>query len=79
MNQAEFARAFHLPINTLREWEQHRNSPDAPALIVLTAPAIAQRVQWVVPPAGISRVRSINWALGDRRFTVAHQPIDPAS
>ncbi len=31
MNQAEFARTFHLPIDTLREWEQHRSTPDAPA------------------------------------------------
>jgi putative transcriptional regulator len=37
MNQAEFARTFHLPINMLREWEQHRSTPDAPARALLLA------------------------------------------
>jgi len=37
MNQAEFARTFHLPIDTLREWEQHRSVPDAPARALLRA------------------------------------------
>src|SRR5262245_3802362 len=29
MTQAEFAEAFHLPITTLRDWEQHWSTPDA--------------------------------------------------
>ncbi len=37
MNQAEFARVFQLPITTLREWEQHRSTPDAPARALLLA------------------------------------------
>ncbi len=37
MNQAEFARAFHLPITTLREWELRRSIPDAPARALLLA------------------------------------------
>jgi putative transcriptional regulator len=37
MTQAEFARAFHLPITTLRDWEQHRSIPDAPARALLLA------------------------------------------
>ena len=37
MNQTEFARTFHLPIDTLREWEQHRSTPDAPARALLLA------------------------------------------
>ena len=37
MTQAEFARAFHLPITTLRDWEQHRSTPDAPARVLLLA------------------------------------------
>jgi putative transcriptional regulator len=37
MNQAEFARIFHLPITMLREWEQHRSIPDAPARALLRA------------------------------------------
>jgi putative transcriptional regulator len=37
MTQAEFAEAFHLPITTLRDWEQHRSNPDAPARALLLA------------------------------------------
>jgi putative transcriptional regulator len=37
MSQAEFARAFHLPVAMLRDWEQHRSTPDAPARALLLA------------------------------------------
>jgi putative transcriptional regulator len=37
MTQEAFARAFHLPISTLRDWEQHRSKPDAPARALLLA------------------------------------------
>jgi putative transcriptional regulator len=37
MTQAAFAEAFHLPVNTLRDWEQHRSRPDAPARALLLA------------------------------------------
>src|SRR5438309_2361409 len=37
MTQREFAEAFHLPITTLRDWEQHRTTPDAPARALLLA------------------------------------------
>jgi putative transcriptional regulator len=37
MTQAEFAEAFHLPITTLRDWEQRRSRPDAPARALLLA------------------------------------------
>jgi putative transcriptional regulator len=37
MTQVEFARSFHLPITTLRDWEQHRATPDAPARALLLA------------------------------------------
>lgn len=37
MTQAEFALAFHLPLTTLRDWEQHRSVPDAPARALLLA------------------------------------------
>jgi putative transcriptional regulator len=37
MTQAEFAKAFYLPITTLRDWEQHRSTPDAPARALLLA------------------------------------------
>jgi putative transcriptional regulator len=37
MTQGEFARAFHLPLTMLRDWEQHRSAPDAPARALLLA------------------------------------------
>jgi putative transcriptional regulator len=37
MTQAEFARAFHLPLATLQDWERHRSAPDAPARALLLA------------------------------------------
>jgi putative transcriptional regulator len=37
MTQVEFARVFHLPLTTLRDWEQHRSMPDAPARALLLA------------------------------------------
>jgi putative transcriptional regulator len=35
LSQAEFAAKFHLPVGTLRDWEQNRRQPDAPALAYL--------------------------------------------
>jgi len=37
MTQEAFAQAFHLPITTLRDWEQRRSKPDAPARALLLA------------------------------------------
>jgi putative transcriptional regulator len=37
MTQMQFAEAFHLPVTTLRDWEQHRSTPDAPARALLLA------------------------------------------
>jgi hypothetical protein len=37
MTWAEFAEACHLPITTLRDWEQRRSMPDAPARALLLA------------------------------------------
>lgn len=35
LSQAEFAARFHIPIGTLRDWEQHRTEPDAAAAAYL--------------------------------------------
>ena len=35
LTQREFAEAFHLPLTTLRDWEQRRSVPDAPARALL--------------------------------------------
>jgi putative transcriptional regulator len=37
MTQAQFAAAFQLPLSTVRDWEQERSYPDAPARALLTA------------------------------------------
>lgn len=37
MTQVEFAEAFGLPVSTLRDWEQRRSTPDAPARALLRA------------------------------------------
>jgi putative transcriptional regulator len=34
--QTEFARAYHLPVGTIRDWEQNRRNPDAPARVLLS-------------------------------------------
>lgn len=31
LSQAEFAEKFHIPLGTLRDWEQHRTEPDQAA------------------------------------------------
>ncbi len=43
MSQHEFADAFHIPLATLKNWEQGRRVPDAPAAAYLRA--IARRPQ----------------------------------
>ena len=35
-SQAQFADAFHLPVGTVRDWEQNRRQPDAPARVLLS-------------------------------------------
>jgi len=35
LSQAKFAAKLRLPVATLRDWEQHRRSPDAPARTLL--------------------------------------------
>jgi putative transcriptional regulator len=52
MTQTEFAEAFHLPITTLRDWEQRRSTPDAPARALLLAierdPEVMRRLLRIV-------------------------------
>ncbi len=48
LTQEEFATRFHIPIGTLRDWEQERKVPDQTALTYLTVvarePEMVQRV-----------------------------------
>ena len=37
LTQEQFARAYCLPVGTVREWEQRRRFPDAPARALLRA------------------------------------------
>lgn len=37
LTQVQFAKAYGIPVGTLRDWEQHRSKPDAPALALLKA------------------------------------------
>jgi putative transcriptional regulator len=37
LTQQEFAARYHIPIGTLRDWEQGRTEPDQPARAYLTA------------------------------------------
>ncbi len=37
MTQVEFAAEFGIPVSTLRDWEQRRTTPDAPARSLLRA------------------------------------------
>jgi putative transcriptional regulator len=34
--QQQFAEAFRLPVGTVRDWEQNRRQPDAPARVLLS-------------------------------------------
>ncbi len=36
MTQEAFAAAYRIPVGTLRDWEQRRKLPDAPARAYLT-------------------------------------------
>jgi putative transcriptional regulator len=35
LSQTDFAARFHIPVGTLRDWEQHRSEPDAAAMAYL--------------------------------------------
>ena len=47
LSQAEFSRRFHIPIGTLRDWEQNRRQPDTTALaylrVIARAPEVVRR------------------------------------
>lgn len=45
MTQAVFARTYGLPLGTVKDWEQGRRQPDAPARALLTV--IAKRPEVV--------------------------------
>jgi putative transcriptional regulator len=52
LTQEEFAARYHIPLGTLRDWEQGRTQPDQPAKAYLQAIA--------GDPEGVSRALEIN-------------------
>ena len=54
LSQEEFATRYHIPLGTLRDWEQGRTEPDQPArayLKVIAADPKACRAVWLRTPA----------------------------
>jgi putative transcriptional regulator len=45
LTQEEFAARYHIPLGTLRDWEQGRTEPDQPARAYLKV--IASNPEWV--------------------------------
>lgn len=47
-SQGAFAKAYHLPLGTLQDWEQKRRQPDAPAraylAIIAAEPETVERI-----------------------------------
>lgn len=47
ITQAEFAARYHVPVGTLRDWEQNRKQPDATAIaylrVIAREPAIVAK------------------------------------
>lgn len=50
--QAEFAAAYRLPIGTVRDWEQNRRQPDAPARVLLSLIAADPKIVEQMVAAG---------------------------
>jgi len=48
LTQEEFAERYHIPLGTLRDWEQGRTEPDAPAraylALIARAPEYVRRI-----------------------------------
>lgn len=52
--QDAFAAAYHLPVGTLRDWEQNRRQPDAPARVLLSMiQASPEAVEKLIAKAGL--------------------------
>jgi putative transcriptional regulator len=56
LTQEEFAGRYQIPVGTLRDWEQHRSEPDAPARAYLKVIAsdpigVAEKLKAATRPA----------------------------
>ncbi|MGX7705621.1 helix-turn-helix domain-containing protein [Methylobacterium sp. Gmos1] len=54
LTQKEFAEALHIPLATVRNWEQGRTVPDAPARALLTVVAREPEAAFAALGAGFS-------------------------
>jgi putative transcriptional regulator len=59
LTQEEFAARYHIPLGTLRDWEQGRTAPDQPARAYLTVIArdpdgVRRALQAPRPPARLN-------------------------
>ncbi len=57
LTQEEFATRYHIPIGTLRDWEQGRTEPDAPAqaylkVIAADPKGVEEKLGAKITPAG---------------------------
>ncbi len=55
LTQEEFAARYHIPVGTLRDWEQGRTEPDQPAKAYLRAIAGDPQAVWRALETGPSR------------------------
>ena len=56
LTQGEFSGRHHIPLGTLRDWEQGCSEPDAPARAYLRVIA--------ANPGGVMRAPEVGWAAG---------------
>lgn len=52
LTQEEFSARYHIPVGTLRDWEQGRSEPDAPAKAYLKVIA--------ADPEGVAKSLQVN-------------------
>ena len=65
LSQEDFAAQFHIPIGTLRDWEQGRKEPDAAAKaylrVIASEPETVRKALLPRPRAEASRSGPVAW------------------
>ncbi len=74
LSQEEFAARFHVPLSTLRDWEQGRKEPDAAARAYLVAIGQSRRRQRRLATARPGDSRGF-WPLGVPRLGILLEPM----
>jgi putative transcriptional regulator len=61
LSQEEFAARYHIPVGTLRDWEQRRKEPDAAAKaylrVIALEPEVVRKALAARPPRSKARSR----------------------